>query len=195
MQKSDVVASLRSYPIPWICGLVGLLCVPYLYFTGDKVLQLETERDALRREVSILSTNVREGVDLEEHVKQIKGASDQLERRLLDRDQNAINVGFFFTFAQSHPVEISDVFQRATIAEKPNPTAAEIWTLKHFAVVPFDMKLIGVMNDLMDFIYALEQSDRIIRVRSFDLFQAPASKELGNMEMNLSLLLLAKSKS
>jgi high-affinity nickel permease len=194
MQKSDIVASLRSYPIPWLCGFVSILCAVNLYLTGSAVAELESTRDAMSKEVAVLTNNLREGMDLNDHLERIRAASTKLDNRLIDRDQTAVNVGFFFSFAQNKPVEVTDVLQREAIVEKARPTPAEIWTLANFAVVPFEMKLVGVMNDMMDFLYSLEQSDRIIKVRSFDLARGPSTMESGYMEMNLSLLLLAKTK-
>lgn len=190
MELSDITSSTKNYPIAWISGGLSLLLGLYFYFTFSSLSDYEQRLDDVEHEVSVLKSNFREGNDLEYDLDELKKGFVTVNERLIDRNQIANNNGFFYSLGQSHPVEILDVSQRTVIREKEKILPGEIWALKHFAVVPFEMKVVGLLTDIIDFLYTLDESERFIEVRSFRL-NLSEKMEAGYMMMNLEINILA----
>jgi Tfp pilus assembly protein PilO len=192
MELNDIVSKLKVYPLAWSLAGVSLVVAVYLFLTASSVEALDSELQELKREVEALRWNSREGTDLSDDLIQVKELFAELESRLIDRSQIAANNGYFYTLAQGHDVEVVDVNQRDVLPENATPPANDIWTLNTFAVVPFRMVVNGLMTEMLDFFYLLDTSNRVVKIRSFDL-KTDGNKEAGYMTMDLTLNVLAKA--
>ena len=191
MQLSDIITSAKNYPIAFISGILSILLAVYFYLSLNSLPEYQQQVDDLEREVNILKNNARDGTDLELDYTVFKDNFETVKSRLIDRYQIADNNGFFYSMGQGHPVDIISVTQKTAINESANPVPGNIWTLKHFPVIPFSMEVEGLLTDILDFMYVLNRCDRFITVEGFDLEIAP-SREPGYMRILLNINVLGK---
>lgn len=191
MEASDIIYSIKRYPIAWIAGGASLGLGLFFYATMGSLGELEQELFDLEREVQTLKFNAREGANIEADYERFASMFERIDEVLMDHSQIANNNGFFYSFAQQHPVDISDVSQRPVIAESPNPPQGDIWSCKHYAIIPFQMQATGLLTDLTDMLYQFDASDRLIAVRRFELTTTPRP-EAGYMTMSLEINVLGK---
>lgn len=191
MQLSDITNSAKNYPIAFASGVLSILLIVYLYLSLNTLPEYEQRVSDLEQEVNILKNNARDGTNLELDSQVFKSDFEKARIRLVDRYQIADNNGFFYSLGQSHPVDIISVTQKPVINESAKPLQGNIWTLKHFPVVPFEMEVVGLLTDILDFMYVLNQCDRFISIESFDLEIAP-SREPGYMKVLLGINVLGK---
>ena len=191
MEVSDITNSAKNYPIAFIGGVVSILLIVYFYMSMNALPQYQQQALNLERELMILKSNSRDGIDLELDYEEFKDGFQQVKSRLIDRYQIANNNGFFYNLGQTHPVDIISVTQKPVINESAKPVAGNIWTLKHFAVVPFDIEVVGLLTDILDFMYVLNQCDRFISVERLDIEIAP-NREPGYMRIILGVNVLGR---
>ena len=191
MEVSDIVESIKRYPVAWIAGLCSVALGLYLYFTMSSLTDYENQLFELEREVQTLKSNAKQGADIEEDFQRFSDLFTQIDKVLMDHTQIANNNGFFYNFAQNHPVEIAEVSQRPVIEEAQNPPQGDIWSKKHYSVIPFTMEANGLLTELTDMLYKFDASAQLIEVRKFEL-TTTSKPELGYMTMSLELNVLGK---
>jgi Tfp pilus assembly protein PilO len=191
MEVSDLVDSFKRYPVAWLAGVASLAIGFFLYFTMGSLGELEQELEELEREVQTLKYNAREGADIEADFNRFAARFDAIDADLMDHTQIAKNNGFFYAFSQQHAVDITEVSQRPVIPEAANPPQGDIWTRKHYSVIPFQMQATGLLTDLTDMLYRFDASNRMMAVRRFELSTTPRP-EVGYMMMSLELNVLGK---
>lgn len=191
MEVSDIVDSVKRYPVAWLAGAASLAIGGFLYVTMGSLGELENELYELEREVQALKYNAREGSDIEADHERFASMFEQIDAKLMDHTQIANNNGFFYAFGQEHAVDITEVSQRPVIAEATKIPPGDIWTRKHYAVIPFQMQARGLLTDIASMLYHFDASDRLIAVRRFELSTTP-SPEAGYMMMTLEVNVLGK---
>jgi hypothetical protein len=191
MELSDISTSAKNYPIAYGCGILGLLLLVYFYFSMSSLPEYQQKVTELEHEATVLKNNFRDGTDLELDYEVFKEGFGKVRNRLLDRYQIADNNGFFYSLGQSHPVEIISVSQKAVISETNEPVAGNIWALKHFSVIPFEIEIVGLLTDILDFLYVLDQCDRFISIESFTL-EIATNREPGYMRIILGINVLGR---
>ena len=189
MEVSDITNSAKSYPIAFLGGVISILLIVYFYMSMNALPQYQQQVIDLERELFVLKSNSRDGIDLELDYEEFSNGFQQVRSRLIDRYQIANNNGFFYNLGQTHPVDIISVTQKAVINESAKPVAGNIWTLKHFAVIPVDIEVVGFLTDILDFMYVLDQCDRFISVERFDM-EIASSREPGYMRVLLGVNVL-----
>jgi hypothetical protein len=191
MELSDISNSAKNYPIAYGSGILSLFLLVYFYFSLSSLPEYRQQVTELEQEVLVLKNNFRDGTDLELDYEVFKDGFEKVRSRLIDRYQIADNNGFFYSLGQSHPVEIISVSQKPVINETNEPGSGNIWALKHYPVVPFEMEVVGLLTDILDFLYVMDQCDRFISVESFDLAIA-TNREPGYMRISLGINVLGK---
>ena len=191
MEVSDLLDSLKRYPIAWISGIISLGLGIFLYFTNGSVTEYENQLFDLEREVDVLKSNNRQGADIEEDFQRLTEMFGSIESVLMDHTQIANNNGFFYSFTSEHPVEISNVSQLSYLEESPNPPLGDIWSTKHFSVIPFSLQAKGLLTELADMFYQFDVAPQLINIRRFDLRTTSVPEE-GYMVMSLELNVLGK---
>lgn len=189
MEVSDITNSMKSYPIPWVCGFLSLLLGVYLYITLSSLPELEAKLSDLESEILVFRSNRNAGRTLEADLESLNELFDTVDDRLIDRNQLANNTGYFYSLAQEHPVEVLNVSQKSVISESEKKKPSSIWALKHFCVVPIEMEVVGYLTDVLDFLYILDASDRFVQVQSFSMSIAN-NREPGFVNLSLTVQVL-----
>jgi hypothetical protein len=191
MRLSDLLEILRRFPIAVGAGLLSLVLGFYLYFTMGSMGVLEETLHDLEREVQVLKTNVREGTTIEDDLNRFSALFEAVDARLMDHRQIATNNGYFYNFAQKHPVEILDVSQRPVVEASASKQAGDIWTKRHYSLIPFSMEVNGLITDIADMFYRWDTLGQLIEVRRF-ILTTTSKPEVGYMSMNLEVNVLGK---
>lgn len=191
MEVSDIVDNLKRYPIAWGAGMLSLAIGGYLYFTMESLKTYEDQVFELEREVQTLKSNARQGADIEQDYDAFRKLFDRIDSSLMDHTQIANNNGVFYTFASNHPVEITAVSQRPVIEESNAPPKGDIWSKKHFSVIPFSMEVNGLLTDIADMFYQFDKVPQLIEIRRFELTTTLKPEE-GYMAMTLEVNVLGK---
>lgn len=189
MEISDIKNQVKAYPVSFGAGFLSLLLGAYLYFTLGSLSDLEIQRDDLEHELRILKSNFDEGSTIEADLETLKEKFVGVDAMLVDSDQIADNNDYFYRLGEQLPIDITSVSQRNVILQNANPAEGEIWTLKNYSVVPVEMEIVGLLNDMLDFLYELDQCERFTKVREFELVISN-DREPGYMKMELNLNVL-----
>ncbi len=192
MEISDIIASAKRYPFAWGSAFLSIALGLYLYFTMGSLRAYEDEVFELEKEVQTLKTNSHQGADIEEDFQRFSELFDKVDSVLMDHTQIANNTGYFYNFARSHPVEISDVSQRPVIGESASPPQGDLWSKKHFSIIPFSMEVNGLLNDIVEMFYHLDTSSQLIEVRKFEI-ETTSQPEVGYMIMHLEVNVMGKT--
>lgn len=186
-----IKASYRKYPLAWwACGIsivLGLI----LYV---RMPLMEQTRDALllvQEDLAVIQMNFREGSGMTEDLEHIEDLIKSFQSRLTDSSQRARNIGYFDGFpglfsGRLKSLQLTSINQMQSIAEKANLVGADIWGMRNYSVLPFEMTASGLLTEILDFLYLLKQGSVILNVRSFEL-STDNRREQGYMTMRFTV--------
>ncbi len=187
----NITAFIKAFPLAWGAGFLSLILAVAIYFRMGAVEEKRDELFNLEREIGVIQANTREGLSMDDELSIIQDMVDSIDGRLVDESQIAINNGYFYERVADSPVNISDVVQLNTIVEKRRLTPEDIWALNHYSITPFEFQISGLLTDILNFLYDLKRSERLIHIRSFEL-QLDTQREPGYMLMEIEVNMLGK---
>ncbi|MBN2233740.1 MAG: hypothetical protein JW706_01215 [Opitutales bacterium] len=196
INSATIKASYHKYPLAWWSGILAVVLGLILYFRMPVMQQTEDALALIQDDLDTIQINFREGSGMKEDLDHIEELVKNLGSRLTDADQRARNIGYFDGFPSLHSerlksIQLSGINQMQVISEAAKPTDGDIWAMKHYAVLPFEMTVSGLLTEILEMMYLLKQSDVILNFRSFDL-TTDSRREQGYMSMRLVVNTVAK---
>lgn len=199
VNSATINASYQKYPLAWWAGIVSVFLGAVLYLRMPLVTQTKDSLALIQADVETVRLNFREGSGMNEDLARMEELVQLFHKRLTDSDQRAKNVGYFDGFRNLHAdvlenVRLSGINQIALVRENPSVADWNIWEMKQYGVLPFEMSVSGLLTDILKVLYFLKQSDVVLNVRSFEL-RTDSTREQGYMSMSLIINTVAKSSS
>ncbi|WPJ95036.1 hypothetical protein SH580_16530 [Coraliomargarita algicola] len=189
--ENKFIRILKDYPLAVLCFLVVLVCLAAIFLRGDAAVELSLKEDDLNSRIRTIDKNVKSSKDLESHVEEVKLLVDQLEARLFDRDERAVNINFFYALEDRLNVRISNIGQMPTgdpVFAKGGPRA-----LKLHSTIAYNMSLSGSFDEILIFMSELYRVDRLIRVADFQISDSNRNGGQDTLDARLRVVVLAEN--
>ena len=187
MNSADIIAKIKKQPIGFVCGLICVLCIGWLYFRSGELEKRQGEYDAKSAEAAKFISNVSISKSLPAEVAEIQAATKELESRLVKESQLALNQQYFYRLEAETEVKILDIRQnqRSRAAAKTTYTG-----------IPFNVNVQGPYKNVMAFLQRVEKGRHFCRVlsASFSKSSLAAEGQVGTpaITMGLSIDLLGQ---
>jgi Tfp pilus assembly protein PilO len=178
---------LRRYPLAVASTGVALalLVVVAVRYSGLDEANAALEQNTT--EAQKAERNVRNAADLEQHLAIVNQGVARLEKMLIGVDDVSGNQAYFYRLETETGVRVSVL--RPTGASKDQPKNAS------YQRVGFNVVVQGSYAQVIAFLRALEQGDRLYRLVDFSLQRASEDRSTGTgagVALNLNLQLLAR---
>jgi len=191
--KSDnkIVRYLKNYPVAVLCFVVILICGLVIFIRGDVNIELNAKEAELNSRIRTIDRNVKNSKNLKEEVDEVKLLVDQIESRLFNRDQRAVNINFFYALEDRLGVRISNIGQMPAgdpIYSKGGPRE-----LKLHSTIGYNISVTGQFDEILLFMYELHRVDPLIRVADFQIADSGRQGASGALEARLRVIVLAEN--
>lgn len=182
MTTEDLIEKLKRYPIPSLCGLVVLAALLNFYFRMDMLSELELEREKATLQARQVEDNIVAGNNLEDHVVQMRSVLENLEERVVNFDELATNLRYFYELESATGVALSDLRQGQAESGLPGERTQLVG-------IDFTVMLSGSFAQIVAYLDELENGRQIYRLKSFNVQKGrDASISTLNLSLNLQLL-------
>src|SRR3954470_16851418 len=111
MNTADIIARVKKQPIGFVCGLICLLAIGWLYYRSGEIEKRQAEYETKSAEAAKVITNVSISKTLPAEVAQLQAATKELESRLIRDSQLAVNLQYFYKLEADTEVKLLDVRQ------------------------------------------------------------------------------------
>jgi Tfp pilus assembly protein PilO len=184
MASSRLQASLdftRRFPV----GVLSLaLCLPlgvsvYLLRVALAHSTLEFENI---NETGVAMTEAVAGVrNIRSQAAMTRAAVQQIDAGLIDENNLAENLWYFYQIEEQTHAHISELHQLATNPARPEAI---------YKVIPFSLRVAGSYEQVANYLYRLETGPRLLRITTYDLQRQDSAG--GIVMLNISLEILAR---
>lgn len=182
---------LKEYPAAVICFIIALVCGGLIFMRGDVASELSVKEEDLHKRMRIISKNSKNAKDLKAEIDEIKLLVDQIDARLFNRDQRAVNINFFYDLENRFKVQMSTVSQ----VQDPDATFAKggARELKLYSTIAYSIALSGSFEDILSFLYELYRVDAVVRISNCHISAGSSKTEGDDLVARLRILVLAEN--
>ncbi|MEO0510850.1 MAG: hypothetical protein AAF065_13440 [Verrucomicrobiota bacterium] len=167
MNISEIIGRLKQYPLAVICSVLLIVFVVLIFLRSGVAAQLSIQESDLNSRLRTIDQNKKNSTNLEQDLEDLEILVEQIDARLFNRDERAINTNFFYAVEDRVDVVISSMnqlAQRDAIYEEGGPRA-----LKLHSTLVFDMSMRGNFENILRFFYELHRVDPLIRIAEFQV--------------------------
>lgn len=188
--SNKFIDTLKRYPLAVICFIVIVVCAVVLFLRAGILAELSAEEADLNSRIRTIDQNVKNAKDLEEHVDEVGLLVEQIQARLFDREQRAVNINFFYDLEDRMDVRIANINQMP--AEDSAYAKGGPRELKLHSTIAYSMSLGGEFDQILDFMYELYRVEPLIRVADFQIAVGNRKEKGEGLEARLRLIVLAE---
>lgn len=186
-----LIRSLKEYPVAILCIIVILVCSAAIVLRGGVALELSAKEADLTSRIRTIDQNVKNAKDIRKDLEELELLVEQIEARLFNRDQRAVNINFFYAMENRLNVRIANISQMPT--EDPLYAKGGVKELKLHSTISYNISLKGTFQDILTFMYELYRVDPMIRVGDFQIAKGGArGSDEGMLDARLRLIVLAE---
>ncbi|MGZ0656035.1 hypothetical protein ACWPKS_10570 [Coraliomargarita sp. W4R72] len=191
--KSDnkLIRNLKNYPLAVLCFVVILICAIVIFVRGDAAMELNAKEADLNSRIRTIDQNVKNSKNLEQEVDEIQLLVEQIETRLFNRNQRAVNINFFYALEDRLDVRITNIGQMP--AGDPIYSKGGARALKLHSTIGYNISLTGQFDEILVFMYELHRVDPLIRVADFQIADSSRQGSPGSLEARLRVIVLAEN--
>lgn len=165
MNAQFIIAKLKQYPIAVGGVLVILLLAIGVFLRKSKVPELEGELVKIENQWGAISANNKESASLPEHVKEISAFGEEIQSRLIVREDKAINQQYFYGLEEKTGITLTLLSQSDT-PPPPRPPPGKP-TLTLYSPIEFSVGVAGNFQQVLEFLYRLEHGQYFSRIDGF----------------------------
>lgn len=188
--SNKFIGTLKHYPLAVICFIVVAVCGVVIFLRSSSLSDLSAEEADLNSRIRTIDQNVKNSKDLEQQLEEVKLLVEQVEARLFNREQRAVNINFFYDLEDRLPVRIANISQIPS--EDPAYTKGGPHELKLHSTIAYSISLNGQFDEILSFLYELYRVDPLIRVADFQMAAANRKAKEGGLEARLRVIVLAE---
>lgn len=190
MSLPPFVERLKQYPLAVISAVLIVVFIVLIFLRGGVVEALSIEESDYNAQIRAIDQNVMNANELAEEVEGLELIVEQINARLFDRNERAININFFYAFEERVDVVISNIVQL------PEPdvvyATAGPRELKLHSTLVFNITMKGSFENVLRFLYELHRVDPLIRVADFQLSDAKNETNSDVLDARMRVLVLAQ---
>ena len=188
--SNKFIESLKHYPLAVICFIVIVVCGIVLFLRVGILAELSAVEADLISRIRTIDQNVKNAKDLEWQVEEVGLLVGQIQARLFDREQRAVNINFFYDLEDRMDVRIEDISQMPaedSVYAKGGPRE-----LKLHSTIAYSMSLGGRFDQILGFMYELYRVEPLIRIADFQIAVGNSKEKGEDLEARLRLIVLAE---
>lgn len=156
MTSADIIARIKKQPVGFVCGLICLLCIGWLYYRSGALEARQKAYDEKSAEAAKVISNVSTSKNLAAEVAEIQVATKELEGRLVRESQLALNQQYFYRLEAETEVKVLDIRQNQRTGKGKSA----------YAGIPFNVNVQGPYKNVMAFLQRVEKGRHFCRVLS-----------------------------
>ncbi|MGB0408456.1 MAG: hypothetical protein ACPGIC_00540 [Opitutales bacterium] len=192
MNASIATGKLKQYPLAVFCGVLLIVFVALIFLRAGVADELSIEESDLTSRIRTIEQNTKNSNGLEQQTDALALLVEQIDARLFNRYERAININFFYALENRVDVVISNISQRSD----PDPlyAAGGPRELKLHSTLVYSIALAGTFENIIRFFYELHRVDPLIRIADFQISGGGGDAEAGadNLEARLRVLVFAE---
>ena len=177
MTAADITASIKKQPVGFACGLLCLVLGALLYFRSDAIDQDQSDYDTKAAQAAKIIANVSASKNLAEQVKEIQAHTKDMESRLMQAGQLAVNQQYFYKLEAENEVKLLDLRQNS-IPRNSKTT---------YIPVPFIVSVQGPYKQIMAFLNRLENGPHFCHISSATFNKMVGGEGAAQNAMTLTL--------
>ena len=156
-------------------------------------MELEVKETDLSLRIRTMDQNVINANGLKADLEAMEAHVEQLEGRLFDRDQRAININFFYDLEDRLDIRLLNINQ--VPAEYPLYAAKGPRALKLHSTITYNISLNGSFQRIVEFLNELTRVEPLIRVTDINMTRGDdRAAGGGGLDARISLIVLAEKK-
>jgi hypothetical protein len=167
-----------------------VVCGAVIFLRSGNLVELYAHEADLNTRIRTINQNIKNAKDLEQQVQEVELLVEQIEARLFDREQRAININFFYDLEDRMDVRIANISQMPS--EDSTYAKGGPRELKLHSTIAYSMSLNGKFDEILRFMYELYRVEPLIRVADFQIATANLNSNEGELEARLRLVVLAE---
>jgi Tfp pilus assembly protein PilO len=190
--KTDnkLVRILKDFPFAVLSVVVILICAIGIFLRGGIALELTAKEADLNARIRTIDQNVKNAKDLGQDVEEVELLVEQIEARLFNRDQRAVNINFFYAMEDRLNVRIANISQAPM--EDPLYAKGGVRELNLHSTIGYNLSVTGKFEDILIFLYELDRVEPMIRVADFQIAKGNTMGADESLEARLRLTVLAE---
>ncbi len=190
MNTTAIIEKLKQYPVACGSGLILVVLLLLVVLRGGLAAELTMKEAELNSRIRTIEENIKNASNLGEDVAALNALIEDIDSRLFNRQERAININFFYGLEDKAGVVISGISQ----LPQPDPIYADggVRKLDLHSTLVYTINLRGSYTSVLRLLHELERADPLMRVADFQI--SSESSEVGgaNIEARLRVLVLAR---
>lgn len=187
MNVSIIIDKIKAFPIAVASGVLFILFVVAIFMRSGVADELSIAESELTSRLRVIDKNIKSSIGINQDTEDLELIVEEMDSRLFNRYERAVNISFFYEFEELADVVISDINQLSQadpIYDKDGPRS-----LKLHSTLVYSMTLSGSFKDILKFCYEIQQAEALIRIADFQVSRS--ENELGGADMEAQLRLIA----
>ena len=183
MNISTIIARFRQFPTLFICGISSIVIILAIFVRGSGLTDARTELQQVEREGSRIDENIKNALDLERHLTDLRDLTEEVSARLVNPAELARNLQYFYRLESESGVSITDLTQSGT------PSPPKEGDLPEYVPVRYDIAVEGYYPNLLEFIHRVESGRHFARFTQLEIVRAQRTDSSAvRLAINLELL-------
>lgn len=183
MTSKDIVTFIKKSPLVTACAVISIGLIAGLFLTKDDIPETETALADKTTEADRYALNKKNAEKLQEQFDALVAANKTIDGRMLRASQLGVNAQYFFKLESETGVKLVNDPRQTTPANVAKPAKGS------YVSVGFAVSAQGTLNQLLDFLRALENGEHYCRILNATLV-GNQQKRSGPLTLNLTLELL-----
>ena len=181
MTNAELFAFVRKNPISLGCSVFALALVGAIYFRSSEIPDSEAALTQKSAEGERLAANLKNAVQLQEHLDALVVANKVVDSRIVRASQFAKNLQYFYKLETETGVKLVTDPRISPPLAKKDPKAS-------YVSIPCNLSVQGNMTQLLGFLRRLESVTHYARVQNVSFTSSADRNALLSMSINLELL-------
>lgn len=183
---------IRRYPIATGAVGVTLALLAIFFLRGNAVPGLEVREADLVAQVRLIESNAQSATGLSGDLDTVEATVEEIESRLFDREELAINTSFFYGLDDQLGAQVREVTQAgAETARRGDANKG----LKTYSVITYNLSVAGSYAELVEFLGVVDSVSPFARVSSFELKQGSGAGGKNSINLNMKVEVLGRLES
>ena len=183
MNLNNITARFRQYPTIFFCAALSLITLVAIFVRGTGLSEARAELEQVARESARIDGNIKNAVDIEEHLTALQEITEEVASRLIIPAELARNLQYFYRLETESRVRITDLNQRGTAS---TPAEGEQST---YLPVRYEIAVEGQYLELLEFLHRIESGRHFARFNQLEIVRAQRTDSSAmRLAINLELL-------
>ncbi|MFT3784050.1 MAG: hypothetical protein QM790_18745 [Nibricoccus sp.] len=188
MNSASIKELAKKYPIPIISLFVIVVTGAAYLYRASAVTELKSQCEDASRDVEKYLTNIANSAQLDEQLKQLAAANEEISARLVDPQNLAMILQYFYKLEAESGVKL--------LGTRPTGALQKSAALKGgYKIAQYDVSLQGSFPKVLTFLRKLEQGSCYCRITTANVRptnEAADRKEVTEIAISLTVEILGK---